>query len=281
VRPIDFDAANLPLPNGWAEKAAELSTALVGQQEVEGRNAIIDANQIWSELKPLLRELSHGKCWYTESPQQGTDVDVDHFRPKKRVAELVESENPHPGYWWLAFAPSNYRYSCIVANRRRRDVATGHTGGKADHFPLSDEADRAGTPEANCDAERPLLIDPCKPGDPQLIAFKEDGEAMPRFPEEQKYKYNKADISITLYNINHSEFVNARIALLDQIERLRRDAQRFYARLETGDADHEEGYRRAITELAKLRAPNAPYSAFCSAMMDRYRHEDYMYGLYV
>lgn len=263
------------LPNGyrWDNLAKYQGTNLLGHyQEL--------LTHLWAELRPMLKALSHGKCWYTEAPQQGTDVDVDHFRPKRRVAELAGGNNPHPGYWWLAFDPSNYRYSCIVANRRRRDLSTGRVGGKADAFPIQDEAQRANSPDADYDAEKPLLIDPCVDSDTRLIAYKADGEAMPRFPISETYKHAKANKSIDLYSINHSDFVKARLELLNQLERLCSDARRYFRRLEDGDADHERGYRRAIAELSRLRSSTQPFSAFCSAMIERYRHEDYLFGLF-
>lgn len=277
---IEFDPASLELPDGWADKAAALLDQLLVEKDAVKRSRIIEKNEIWGELRPLLKTLSNGKCWYTESPQQGTDVDVDHYRPKRRVAELMDGINPHPGYWWLAFEPSNYRFSCIVANRRRRDIETGRIGGKADSFPIQNEVSRATTPDANYAAEKPLLIDPCKPGDPPLIAFKEDGEAMPRFNASETYKHAKANKSIDLYSINHSDFVKARMQLLAEIQKWLNDARRYYLRLENGDADHEAGYTRAIAALTKMRSRAAPYSAFCAAMIDRHRHEEFMFGLY-
>ncbi len=48
--------------------------------------------------------------------------DVEHFRPKGNVAE----DDAHGGYWWLAYALSNYLMSCSVCNRVY----------KRDRFPL-------------------------------------------------------------------------------------------------------------------------------------------------
>lgn len=60
---------------------------------------------------------------YLPSNDQG---DVDHFRPKGKVAE----DDAHGGYWWLAYAFSNYLMSCAVCNRVY----------KRDHFPLRPRA---------------------------------------------------------------------------------------------------------------------------------------------
>lgn len=283
MRRIRFDPERLEYPDGWRERAELLLKSLNEATDAAARARIIHDNPIWTDLRPLLRRLSNGKCWYTEAKQEGTDVDVDHFRPKKRVAELADAASSHFGYWWLAYDPSNYRYSCIVANRRRHDVEFGRTGGKADHFPIFQETERAREPDADHSSERPLLIDPCVAGEPELITFKEDGEAMPRFADTtgNSYKYRKAEKSIELYSINHSEFVKARLDLRDEIEKLRQDALRYFKKIETGDSDHEAGYSRAIEQLDLLRAEDQPYSAFCSAMINRFRHEEYLYGLFL
>src|SRR5690242_2141799 len=62
---------------------------------------------IWAELRDQMSPLSSGKCWYCESRENRSDVAVDHFRPKGEVEECPT----HPGYWWLAFDPSNYRFA--------------------------------------------------------------------------------------------------------------------------------------------------------------------------
>ncbi|TPK59702.1 hypothetical protein FJ930_29125 [Mesorhizobium sp. B2-4-15] len=281
MRRIEYDPAKIAYPPDWKDRAASLLQQLTDAADIATRQKILgDANnRIWAELKLELRKLSQGKCWYTEALQAGTDVDVDHYRPKGRVAELIAAEPPHPGYWWLAYDPSNYRFSCIVANRRRQDVEAGRTGGKADHFPIQHEVDRAYVENVDYSAEKPLLIDPCVAHEPDLITFKEDGEAMPRFSADQDYKHRKAAKSIELYSINHSDFVKARLELRDRIEKLKKDAKRFFAKLETGDADHESGYASTIAELARLRSASAPFSAFCAATIEPSSHEDYLFPL--
>lgn len=281
MRKIRYNPGALALRAGWAQDAEAVLQQLVAVDDPKRRAEIIEANNgLWAEVKAELAKLSNDKCWYTESKQEGTDTDVDHFRPKKRVAEVKDKENPHPGYWWLAFSLSNYRFSCIYANRRRKDVESGEVGGKADHFPLVDEEKRAWTPECDCDEEQPILLDPCKATDVALITFKDDGEAMPRFNEETKPRaYERADVSIRLYNINNSVFVRARVELRDKINNLLKDAERFFKKLESGDAAHEHGYERAIAQIHELIDERAPYTGFCKAMLENHRHEDYLYGV--
>ncbi len=275
MRHLDIDFDNLQLPVGWKEKSQQITRELVAETDSKKRGELIDKNQEhWKNIKLILTKLFNYKCWYTEAPQQGTDIDVDHFRPKKRVQETLSSLAPHNGYWWLAFSLENYRISCIVANRRRTDVETGITGGKADHFPLCEESNRAKTPGCNIEGEQPILLDPLKATDVQLLQFKPDGEAMPRFSEDKNpRKYMRADLSIMFYNLNHSDFVRCRIELRDLIDNEVKAAARYFKKLEAGDADNDFAYEEAIRRLRKMRGKDAPFSSFCVAYSDSFRHK--------
>lgn len=283
MRCVEYDVEQVEWPEGWEEKAATLRQQLIDETD-EGRRAeLIENNRdIWVEIKPKLRDLFNRKCWYTEAPQQGTDVDVDHFRPKKRVAEVRDKANPHPGYWWLAFSPKNYRYSCIVANRRRRDVDTDIVGGKADYFPLWDETKRAWPPEYDCDEEEPLLLDPCEAADVALITFKEDGEAMSRFAKKDQAKaYKRADASIQYYNLNHTDFVKERIKLRDEMRGRIQDVKKAFQKIDGGDAFHATTFKSAIKRLRMMRSDKAPYSSFCVAYLDKFKHEEHLAGVFM
>lgn len=275
MRHLEIDYNRLTLPKDWQIKSQELTDELLAAPDAKTRAEIIDKNQDhWKNIKPVLAKIFNYKCWYTEAPQQGTDVDVDHFRPKKRVQETLSSDSPHDGYWWLAFRLDNYRFSCIVANRRRTDVDTGLTGGKADHFPLCEEFKRAKSPICDAEEEQPVLLDPLKATDVQLLLFKPDGEAMPRFSEEVfPRRFMRADQSIKLYNLNHSDFVRCRIELRDVIDKEIKSAVRFFNKLETGDADNDFAYEETIRRLRKMRNQGAPFSSFCGAYLDSFRHK--------
>ena len=279
MRCVDYRPDDIAMP----EEVVELRHRLSVAEHQQVRKALIDDNShIWANAKPALRKAFFGKCWYTESPQEGTDVDVDHYRPKKRVAMANKGQEIHPGYWWLAFSPENFRYSCIVANRRRRDVQTGIVGGKADYFPLWNEKKRALAPEDDISEEEPLLLDPCKPGDVGLITYRDDGEAMPRISEnESKKAFKRAAVSINLYHLNHTDFVKARVRLREKLVELVREAKRAFDKLDSGDAFHATTYENAISELRQMRKEDAPYSGFCVAYLDRVRHKPFLAGVHI
>jgi len=190
----------------------------------------------------------------------------------------------HGGYWWHAFDPDNYRFSCIVANRLRRDVEMGTVGGKADEFPLWLENKRAWLPEDNCDDEQPLLIDPCKSSEVALITFSESGEAVERYKEKNNKRfYKKANTSIRLYHLNHTEFVRERIKIRDNVLKYVEDAQKYYKNLgkDDSDANDEYAYERSIEQLRQYCGESAPFSSFAIAILRPYRLEESLEGVFI
>lgn len=129
------------------------------------RGAHIVAQSIYRHPQVVLalEELFHRKCAYCESDLGNSTWDVEHFRPKGRVAERSD----HPGYYWLAYQWTNFFPACELCNQRRKDrplwgdLRFARTAGKADQFPLADENTRAMGPQSEVGAESRLLLDPC------------------------------------------------------------------------------------------------------------------------
>jgi hypothetical protein len=279
MRHVNYDPGKIKYPDGWHERA-EAARKSIKDASADTRSEKVKKYQpLWAELKPILAEVMRGKCWYTEAPQAGagTDTDVDHFRPKNAVKGVRKNDTneEHPGYWWRALEPDNFRYSCIVANRPRRDIETGHVGGKVDEFPIWDEKTRAWKPDDDCNAEQPLLIDPCNPAEVALITFAENGEATARHNKSERPRYfAKADCSIKLYHLNHSEFVKARIGIRDKLVKYIEDARRYYKQLDDADANTEHAYMRTIEHLREARNEYSPFSSFAVAFLEPYRLDD-------
>lgn len=283
MRHVKYDPAKLKYPLNWATDAAKAKKDVEDADDAADRsNEVNKHRKVWADLKPELSKVFHGKCWYTEAPQKnaGTDTDVDHFRPKNAVkgVKRINSNGvteEHPGYWWLAFDPSNYRYSCIIANRPRRDIETGMVGGKVDEFPISDEKFRCWCSTDDRDDEQPLLIDPCNQAEVAWITFAENGEALTRFNEIEKPRlFLKAKTSIKFYHLNHSDFINARIDIRDELLKYIEDAKRYYKRLDEGDATIDHAYERSIEHLRNARSEKAPFSSFAVAFLDTYIGEE-------
>jgi uncharacterized protein (TIGR02646 family) len=131
------------------------------------------------QVKAALEKLFHDKCAYCESkPTASADWDVEHFRPKGRVAERSD----HPGYYWLVYAWVNLYPSCQHCNQRRKDpprwgdLRYAETGGKGDQFPLEDEGTRALKPGGDLKREARLLLDPCEDQPEEHLRYTVDGQ---------------------------------------------------------------------------------------------------------
>jgi uncharacterized protein (TIGR02646 family) len=154
--------------DNWLTESTRLLTELAKLDSIdakEERNKFIDANSDhWGKLKPWLKALSHGKCWYTEGREICSHFDVEHFRPKKEAGN--GNGTYRDAYWWLAFDYSNYRLSGNVPNRKKGSLFPLHQNSL-----VSDYASRCE------ESEIPFLLDPTSPHDPLLLAFDEEGNA--------------------------------------------------------------------------------------------------------
>jgi len=128
-----------------------------------------------------LEELFHRKCAYCEARLSEVDWQIEHFRPKGSVAERPD----HPGYYWLAYKWENLYPSCVPCNQSRQDKplwddpVAGVTEGKADQFPVEDEALRAMSPGDDLALERPLLLDPSADDPEAAFSYTALGEIEP------------------------------------------------------------------------------------------------------
>lgn len=141
--------------------------------QVERKEFIERKAHIWRKFSKYLSLMSYGKCWYSESKDAHSFMDVDHFRPKKS-AKRSEGESDD-GYPWLAFDWDNFRYSSQRANRLSTDEETEETHGKGDWFPLMLNSKTATWTERCVKEERPLLLDPTRIEDVRLIEVKASG----------------------------------------------------------------------------------------------------------
>ena len=272
MRYIDLHEIEPLLPEGWQKRAQQALHEVENLLPDERLKEIDKRASIWQEIKDVLAEYSHSKCWYCESRQDRSDNDVDHFRPKGRVAECQE----HKGYWWLAFNWMNYRFSCTYCNRRRRDRVTGHSGGKQDHFPLLDEENRACCREDDLEVEQPCLLDPTDEADPGLLWFNQYGEAVPRYDEQRHLRlYQRARMSIELYHLNLGKTRTRRMVLYTYIERLVGSGGRYFTKYASGDQDMEYAFKEIIKDLRATLDKKAEFSAAARAYLSGFRSSEH------
>ncbi len=165
-------------------------------------------------VKAALERLFHDKCAYCESKMTATSAwDVEHFRPKGRVAERRD----HPGYYWLAYEWTNLYPSCQYCNQRRKDQArwgdlsVGPAAGKQDQFPLADETARAMDPTQPIDREDHLLLDPCKDHPESVLTFNARGRALSLNNNE------RGSASIDIFHLNRRRLRDLRQASVAKV----------------------------------------------------------------
>lgn len=270
MRWVDID--ELEFPDGWqtrADKAlnelrkeienAELAAKLAGEDIATARKkAITDGlkksarQKVWRDLAKPLSIIRKGKCWYSESKNPTSDKDVDHFRPKNRVAE----DPDHEGYWWLAFQWNNYRYSCQWCNQRRVDDATD--GGKWDHFPVAPGSFRARLEGDNWKQEEVELLDPIDPEDWKLLTFLPNGQPTPA-KEKGTREHDRAATSILVYHLHCRELVVERKILASTIRQLVENMEIAYSKII--DPDMKAIYKGQQKNLLRAINHDSEYSA--------------------
>ena len=179
----------------WFNRAADervMADAAGGGAGYEFKREIYGAEIVRAALDALF----YGKCGYCEYKLTRAQIDVDHYRPKGRVAEAED----HPGYYWLAYDWTNLIPACIFCNQSRKEraefPASGKlpVSGKADSFPLVDENIRARSPLDDISLEEPLLLNPTADYPEEHLSFYPDGVVYG--------ETNKGVESINICNLN-------------------------------------------------------------------------------
>jgi uncharacterized protein (TIGR02646 family) len=161
-----------------------------------------------SSVRKALDELFHGKCAYCETSVRASSLtDIELYRPKGGVIGASGEHYPDH-YWWLANEWTNLYPACIDCNRpRRQNTDDGPViSGKGGRFPIEDESKRAqllAGPE-ELDAEKPLLLDPCKPDVENYLVFGADGHVYS--------DHIRGQTTIQVLGLNREPLVEARRA---------------------------------------------------------------------
>jgi hypothetical protein len=243
-----IDGLQLQLPGGWLERASVATKAVAKGDDPNDHAAV------WRELKDALAELFHDKCWYCEMQVTRSDNAVDHFRPKGRVSDAA---NQHGGYKWLAFDHSNFRYACTFCNSRRKDIDGGTAGGKADRFPLLEEARRVYAKGSHA-GERPTLLDPCEFGDWRLLGCRKEN-GTPCAASEETEQRKRAEVSIEVYHLQHEPLCKLRhteaVQLLSDIE----EAKRLFMETQS-DGAQELSFKKVAQRILRAIRLDSPFS---------------------
>ena len=242
------DRSKLVKPIGWNQRALTATQAVANGENPN------DHGDVWRELKNGLAVLLHDKCWYCETPIDRSDNAVDHFRPKNRVSDAV---NPHMGYRWLAFDESNFRYACTYCNSRRKDLEGGTAGGKADRFPLVNEAQRVYA-AISVATEQPLLLDPCEISDWRLLGcHQENGQPCAASPDPAAKR--RAETSIEIYHLHYEPTCKRRHTAAVQLMSDVDEGKRLFE-LATQDPSRVSDFKAVAARLRRAIDRDSPYS---------------------
>ncbi len=235
------------------------------------------------DVADALNKLFHGKCAYCESSIKAVQpTDVEHFRPKGRVAECPE----HPGYWWLAARWDNLLASCIDCNRRRyqeaqqlaydplTDEVDGHFNlGKGDAFPILG-AKYAVIESDDYNAEDAALIDPTRrnPSD-HLMWLQERSLSLvgPRMNGDSPDPYGWHTYRV--FGLNRQGLVELRTSRLLEIRArvvfIEKMLDRAVLMPEPFATEQQDEAFTEFLSLYQYAEPNQPYSAMVEDLLDR------------
>ena len=215
MRFIDLDQIIL---DADSEKLSALDLkdqALVGKNDAQKVSALSNGNDHWRPIKEEFEELAGRKCWYSESKNDGSKNDLEHFRPKGRVKDAAGKDVYW--YWFLGFNPINYRISAQLPNRLNANGVLEAMGGKGDKFPLQ-AGSVHGQNLSEIKDELPILLDPCSEADTKLLAFQADGRPViaPQFSNDEM-SIDRVAQSNLLLNLDYVTFNESREKLYNSI----------------------------------------------------------------
>lgn len=237
--------------DSWLAEAARLVAELAtlnASGQIKKRNELIDKHSgHWGKLKPWLLALSGGKCWFTEAREIASHLDVEHFRPKKTARNVKGPDRD--GYWWLAFDYTNFRIAGNVPNRK-----------KGVWFPLK-YASKCSTYARRCEGDEVHhFLDPTNAYDVTLLAFDEEGKAVPA-PDLERWELVRVKRTIERLKLTeHQALAEERRKVWQKTTNL---INKFLqTRSEIGRSiTAQERLRTVAREISSLTKPDAELSA--------------------
>lgn len=270
MRYIDLNAVISSISEEVKGDLQDLDNSMLTKTDAQREDAAAGGNSHWRRTKPFLEAASNRKCWYTESKNPGCLNDVEHFRPKGKV--LNDDGTIRHWYWFLAFNPTNYRLSSQFSNRLNRNPILGATGGKGDQFPLVSGSQHAMTLTAIA-GEQPVILDPCKKADTELLEFEPDGRPVLSIQHlHDPVAQERVERSKLLLNLDYPTFNEDRERLYNKVKALVRRGDRYVT-------EHNNAIEDVKADLRALMSPGAEYSMAAECYIRGFRDRTWVEDL--
>lgn len=222
------------------DQALAATTAVCGSPVATRGEKMEQLKSVYQALRDHLLWLFHNKCAYCEVDYRSAPVQVEHFRPKRKVTGASD----HPGYYWVMFDAENLLPSCARCNNKKRNA-----------FPV--QGTRAMDPTDDLNKELPALLDPSRDTDNEIAKHVTviTDESDPNLFGALKCLDNspRAQYSIKVYGLNDGPKIQARQMEMKTFLREYKDA---YA---------DKARRDEL--LSSLREGRRQYSFACAAML--------------
>lgn len=191
---------------GWRKQALQKT------RENRRQRALVHSSNTWSKIKDVYLTRQSHKCIFCEMKiliRGKANSDVEHFRPKGKVAQWPKAgapQYPFPtgggqatGYYWLAYDPFNYAASCKHCNSALKQYT----------FPILGARGLAHASIAKLNAqEQPLLLFPFGPwGDNPANYFEFNHVLMVPKAGIGDIARQRAEVTIRFFDLNDEKFV--------------------------------------------------------------------------
>lgn len=259
------------IPRLLLDAAAQAQRELDQIAEPDARKAYIEKRaKLWRRFARYLKQMSYGKCWYSESDCVQSFADVDHFRPKK-AAKRSESETDD-GYPWLAFSWENFRYAAQRSNQLNTDEDLDETVGKGSWFPLMPGSKKACWDDRCADDEKPVILDPASKADVRLVEIDGTGVLVPSDLCLGEYERWRVTESVRYLGLNLDGLVGARKRAMDSIQE---QVQQVFRATNAADVAPDKGQHIAqllpieqqLNSIQRKTLPSNPYAAAIRAQL--------------
>ncbi|MFV0305592.1 MAG: hypothetical protein ACK5IC_08960 [Moheibacter sp.] len=231
--------------------------------DTKGRSDYWSKNNHWKALYSTLSELSGHKCWYSESPENSSEWEIEHYRPKAQSKDESGVVIRDDGYWWLSFHWKNFRLAGSLVNKLRKDRFENGTEvyGKGNYFPLNQDSLIAQPDDFICNCESPLLIDPVNPNDVTLISFDSNGDVYPTYSAEENLINNtKAILSIKFYGLDHTPIQRSRNKIWQKCDTIIETANNYIKHHNPTQLQVNSKISECYFELVNLTKKTEPYT---------------------